>query len=513
MRAATPPAAGPPAVAPVTRPAPQPAPAGEVALALRGAAARIVENMSASLAVPTATSVHPVPAKLLEVNRAVINDQLARTTGGKVSFTHLIAWAVVKALAVVPVMNASFVPEIDGTGTPGVIRHEHVGLGIAVDYERPGGGRTLFVPCVKDADLLDFSQFLHAYEDLVRKVRTNKLSADDFAGVTVTITNPGTLGTTQSVPRLMAGQGAIIGVGALGYPAEYAATDPEVLAELGMSKVVVITSTYDHRIIQGAESGLFLTRVHELLVGQHDFYDEVFFSLGIPYNPARWHNDINPVRTGEGVHARLVKQARVQQLVNLFRVRGHLMANLDPLGTVAPKLHPELDPLTHGITIFDLDRSFVVEGLGDDDELPLGHVLDTLRDAYCRTIGIEYMHIQDPEQKRWIQHHVEGVPGHALAGGTAARPRAPERGGGLRALPAHALRRPEALRPRRGRVGDPLARRHPRRSGAERHRGSRARQCPSGPAERPRQHRGQVLRRDLRRIRGQPRPRERAGLG
>ncbi len=409
--AATPPAAIPPPVAPVTQPAPQPAPAGEVALALRGAAARIVENMSASLAVPTATSVHPVPAKLLEVNRAVINDQLALTTGGKVSFTHLIAWAVVKALAVVPVMNASFVPEIDGTGTPGVIRHEHVGLGIAVDYERPGGGRTLFVPCVKDADLLDFSQFLHAYEDLVRKVRTNKLSADDFAGVTVTITNPGTLGTTQSVPRLMAGQGAIIGVGALGYPAEYAATDPEVLAELGMSKVVVITSTYDHRIIQGAESGLFLTRVHELLVGQYDFYDEVFFSLGIPYNPARWHNDINPVRTGEGVHARLVKQARVQQLVNLFRVRGHLMANLDPLGTVAPKLHPELDPLTHGITIFDLDRSFVVEGLGDDDELPLGHVLDTLRDAYCRTIGIEYMHIQDPEQKRWIQHHVEGVPG------------------------------------------------------------------------------------------------------
>ena len=328
--AATTQAAGPPAVAPVTRPAPQSAPAGEVALALRGAAARIVENMSASLAVPTATSVHPVPAKLLEVNRAVINDQLARTTGGKVSFTHLIAWAVVKALAVVPVMNASFVPEIDGTGTPGVIRHEHVGLGIAVDYERPGGGRTLFVPCVKDADLLDFSQFLHAYEDLVRKVRTNKLSADDFAGVTVTITNPGTLGTTQSVPRLMAGQGAIIGVGALGYPAEYAATDPEVLAELGMSKVVVITSTYDHRIIQGAESGLFLTRVHELLVGQHDFYDEVFFSLGIPYNPARWHNDINPVRTGEGVHARLVKQARVQQLVNLFRVRGHLIGQSRP---------------------------------------------------------------------------------------------------------------------------------------------------------------------------------------
>ena len=261
----------------------------EVAVPLRGAAARIVENMSASLAVPSATSVHPVPAKLLEVNRAVINDQLAphhrwqgelhppdRLGGGQGPQSG-------------PGMNASFVPEIEATGTPGVIRHEHVGLGIAVDYERPGGGRTLFVPCVGAADTLDFSQFLHAYEDLVRKVRSSKLSVDDFAGVTVTITNPGTLGTTQSVPRLMSGQGAIIGVGALGYPAEYAATDPEVLAELGIGKVVVLTSTYDHRIIQGAESGLFLTRVHELLVGEHDFYDEVFFSLGVPYNPARWH--------------------------------------------------------------------------------------------------------------------------------------------------------------------------------------------------------------------------------
>jgi len=377
---------------------------------LRGAAARAAENMDASLSVPTATSVHPVPAKLLEVNRVVINDQLGRTTGGKVSFTHLIAWAVVKALEAVPEMNSSFVPEIEATGTAGVIRHEHVGLGVAIDHERPDGGRTLFVPCVRDADTLDFSQFMHAYEDLVRKVRTNRLSPDDFVGVTVTITNPGTLGTTQSVPRLMPGQGAIVGVGVLGYPPEYAATDPQVLAELGLSKVVILTSTYDHRIIQGAHSGLFLTRVHELLVGEHDFYDEVFSSLAIPYNPARWHKDINPTGQGDSVHGRLAKQARVQQLVNLYRVRGHLIANLDPLGTVAPALHPELDPLTHGITIFDLDRSFIVEGLGDDKEIRLGEVLDILRDAYCRTTGIEYMHIQDPEQKRWIQRHVEGVP-------------------------------------------------------------------------------------------------------
>jgi 2-oxoglutarate dehydrogenase E1 component len=386
----------------------------EPPVALRGAAGRVVANMSASLGVPTATSVRPVPAKLLEVNRVVINDHLGRTTGGKVSFTHLIAWAVVKALGTVPELNASFVPDIGDNATPGVIRHEHVGLGIAIDYERSDGGRSLFVPCVKAADTLDFSAFLHAYEDLVRKVRTNRLSPDDFAGVSVTITNPGVLGTTQSVPRLMSGQGAIIGVGALGYPAEFAASDPEVIAELGLSKVVMITSTYDHRIIQGAHSALFLSRVHELLIGEHGFYDEIFSSLAVPSNPARWHKDINPVGSSDGVHGRLVKQAKVQQLVNMYRVRGHLIANLDPLGTVAPALHPELDPLTHGITIFDLDRSFVVEGLGEETELPLGRLLDILRDAYCRTIGIEYMHIEDPEEKKWIQQHVEGVPGTCL---------------------------------------------------------------------------------------------------
>ena len=274
---------------PVRRPSP-----------LRGAAARVAENMSASLSVPTATSVHPVPAKLLEVNRAVINDQLGRTTGGKVSFTHLIAWAVVKALGAVPAMNSSFVEEVKETGTPGSSATSTSGSGSRSTSNARAAVEPSFVPCVRAADTLDFAHFVHAYEDLVRKVRTNKLSVDDFAGVTVTITNPGTLGTTQSVPRLMPGQGAIIGIGALGYPAEFAAADPEVLADLGMSKAVTLTSTYDHRIIQGAESGLFLTRVHELLVGEYGFYDEVFASLDIPYQPARWHKDVNPVHSGDG---------------------------------------------------------------------------------------------------------------------------------------------------------------------------------------------------------------------
>ncbi len=406
--AAVPAEATPPAAAAAPVPAAREEPQAQ---ALRGVAARIAENMKQSLAVPTATSVHPVPAKLLEVNRQILNNHLRRTIGGKVSFTHLIGWAVVRALVAVPALNASYVEDSDGKKTPGVIRHDHVGLGIAVDVERADGSRSLVVPCVKEADTLDFRSFLHAYEDLVRKVRTNKLSLEDFAGVTVTITNPGTLGTTQSVPRLMPGQGAIIGVGALAYPPEWAAADPAALAELGISKVVTLTSTYDHRIIQGAESGLFLTHLHELLLGEHDFYDEIFRALEVPYQPARWHQDMNPFNRAEGERGRLRKQALVEQLINLYRVRGHLMAHLDPLGHGAKALHPELDPLTYGLTVFDLEREFVTTGLAGQEELPLSRILGILRDAYCRTIGIEYMHIQDPEQKSWIQSHVEGVPG------------------------------------------------------------------------------------------------------
>jgi 2-oxoglutarate decarboxylase len=378
---------------------------------LRGVAARIAENMIKSLSVPTATSVHPVPAKLLEVNRQVVNNHLGRTTGGKVSFTHLIGWAVVRSLQAVTALNAAFVADSDGKGTPGILRHPHVGLGIAVDVEKSDGSRSLVVPCIKHADELEFASFVHAYEDLVRKVRTNKLAVEDFAGVTVSLTNPGTLGTTQSVPRLMPGQGAIIGVGSLAYPPEWAAADPGALAELGISKVVTLTSTYDHRIIQGAESGMFLTHLHELLIGEHGFYDEIFDSLAVPYQPARWHEDVNPFNRADGERGRLIKQAAVQQLINIYRVRGHLMAHLDPLSQHAPKLHSELDPLTYGLTVFDLEREFVTEGLAGKNERPLGKILGILRDAYCRTVGIEYMHIQDPEQKQWIQAHVEGVPG------------------------------------------------------------------------------------------------------
>ena len=196
---------------------------GETAAPLRGSAARIVENMEASLGVPTATSVRTVAAKLLEVNRQILNNHLNRVGHGKVSFTHLIAYALTKAVAKVPAMNSGF-GLLDGK--PIVVHHDHLNLGLAVDVERPDGSRSLLVPNIKHADELDFAAFFAAYEELIRKVRTNKLAPDDFAGTTGTITNPGMIGTVHSVPRLMPGQGFIIGVGTIAYPAEYEGRRP-----------------------------------------------------------------------------------------------------------------------------------------------------------------------------------------------------------------------------------------------------------------------------------------------
>ena len=385
-----------------------PAVLDEAATPLRGAAARIVTNMEASLRVPTATSVRTVAARLLEINRASLNEALSRSTGAKVSFTHLIAFAIIQGLKEIPSMNATFVDAVDAKGTPGVIRHEHVGLGLAVDVERADGSRNLLVPVIRDADAMDFRDFLLAYEELVRKVHTATFGADDFVGATCSLTNPGTLGTVQSVPRLMPGQGAIFGVGALAWPAGFEAADPAALAELGVGKVLTLTSTYDHRIIQGAESGLFLKYVAECLTGAHDFYDRIFDSLGIPYEPARWSKDLHTTG-GVNDHDLILKQIRVQELINMFRVRGHLNAHLDPLNTEPPALHPELDLAAYGLSIWDLQRTFVVDGLAGKSEATLEEILAILREAYCRTTGIEYGHIMDPEQKRWIQHRVEGV--------------------------------------------------------------------------------------------------------
>ncbi|MGH9272224.1 MAG: 2-oxo acid dehydrogenase subunit E2, partial [Ilumatobacteraceae bacterium] len=361
--------------------------------------------MARSLTVPTATSFREVPAKLLEVNRKVINGYRARSGMGKVSFTHLIGYAIVRAIAdAVPNLRNTFVESDDGK--PRLVRNEMVNLGLAVDVDKGDGTRTLVVPVVRDADQLDFAGFLGAYEELIRKVRANKLTVEDFQGANVSLTNPGTIGTVQSVPRLMPGQGVIVGVGRIDYPAEFEGADRANLSALGVSKVVTITSTYDHRIIQGAESGMFLARVHELLMGEHAFYDDVFHSLGMPYEAVKWRPDVNPIDREE---AMLHKQMQVATLIRVYRVRGHLIADLDPLKWKEPVMPKELDPLTYGLTIWDLDREFLTGGVAGTEKMSLGDLLGVLRNAYCRTIGIEYMHIQDTEEQRWIQSKVEGA--------------------------------------------------------------------------------------------------------
>ena len=377
-------------------PAKTSAPASPVRL--RGPAARLVPNMEASLAVPTATSVRAVPAKLLIDNRIVLNNHLARGRGGKVSFTHLIGFALVEALREMPEMNWSYA-EVDGK--PGVLQNEDVNLGIAIDLQGDDGSRQLLVPNIKGSQQMDFAAFWAAYEDVVRRARSGSLTVADFQGTTMSLTNPGTIGTVHSVPRLMSGQGAIIGVGALEYPAEYAGASEDTLARLAVSKTITLTSTYDHRVIQGAQSGQFLRLLHAKLLGGDGFYDRLFTSLRVPYEPVRWVQDVSASQDDE-----INKTARVVELIHAYRVRGHLMADTDPLEYHQRK-HPDLDVQTHGLSLWDLDRSFPTGGFGDSPVMKLRDILGVLRGSYCRTVGIEYMHIQNPDERRWIQGKVE----------------------------------------------------------------------------------------------------------
>ncbi|MGA1240022.1 MAG: multifunctional oxoglutarate decarboxylase/oxoglutarate dehydrogenase thiamine pyrophosphate-binding subunit/dihydrolipoyllysine-residue succinyltransferase subunit, partial [Ilumatobacteraceae bacterium] len=372
---------------------------------LRGVSSVIATNMEASLTMPTATSVRQVPAKLLEVNRKVINGYRERSGESKISFTHLIGYAVVRAIAdAVP--NMKHVYSVDEQGKPQTKKFNRVNMGLAVDVDKGKGQRSLVVPVLRNADTLDFAGFLLTYEDIIRKVRANKLTLDDFQGENVSLTNPGTIGTQMSVPRLMGGQGLIVGVGTIDYPAEFQGSDERALGRLGVSKVVTITSTYDHRIIQGAESGMFLKYVHELLTGEHNFYADVFSSLGVPYESVKWRDDSNSLDSEDAL---LEKQMQIATLIRVHRVRGHLIADLDPLHWRAPRMPRELDPATYGLTVWDLDREFLTGGVGGVNRSTLGELLGVLRDAYCRTIGVEYMHIQNTDEQRWVQEHFEGV--------------------------------------------------------------------------------------------------------
>jgi len=362
---------------------------------LRGASAAIAKNMDASLEVPTATSVRAVPAKLMADNRIVINNHLKRTRGGKVSFTHLIGYAMIRALKYFPNMNRHYA-EIDGK--PHVVTPEHVNLGLAIDLKGKDGSRNLVVASIKAVEDMSFFEFWQAYEEVISKARNNKLTADDFAGTTISLTNPGGIGTNHSVPRLQKGQGAIIGVGALEYPAQFEGTSEKTLTDLGISKIITLTSTYDHRIIQGAESGEFLKKIHQLLLGEDKFYDDIFTSLRLPYEPVRWVEDIPD---GD-----VDKTARIIELIDAYRMRGHLMADTDPLN-YRQRRHEDLDILSHGLTLWDLDREFAVGGFAGKQRMKLRDVLGVLRDAYCRTVGVEYQHIINPEERRWLQERIE----------------------------------------------------------------------------------------------------------
>jgi 2-oxoglutarate decarboxylase len=367
--------------------------------AMRGASARTAKNMEISLAVPTATSVRSLPVKLLIDQRVVINNHLRRARGGKVSYTHIIGYAMVQALKSMPAMNNAY-DLVDGK--PTLIVPAHVNLGLAIDLPKEDGTRQLLVPSIKSCETLDFAQFWNAYEQVVKKARAGQLTLEDFAGTTITLTNPGTIGTSHSVPRLMQGQGAIIGVGSMEYPPEFQGSDPDRLSEMSVSKIMTLTSTYDHRVIQGAQSGEYLARLHALLLGEDGFYDDIFGALRVPYEPIRWAQDISTDHEDQ-----IPKQARIMEMINAYRVRGHLMADTDPL-EYRQRRHHDLDVQSHGLTLWDLDREFATGSFaGGQGRMKMRKILGILRDSYCRTTGIEYMHIQEPVQRKWIQDRIE----------------------------------------------------------------------------------------------------------
>ncbi|AQX14746.1 alpha-ketoglutarate decarboxylase [Tessaracoccus lapidicaptus] len=378
---------------------PEPTAAQPKYTVLRGAPMRTAKNMESSLTVPTATSVRSVPMKLVIDQRTVINNFLRTSKGGKVSFTHLIGYAMVKALAAMPDMNNAY-DVVDGK--PTLIENPSINLGIAIDI-RKGDTRQLLVPNIKGCENLNFFQFWSAYEQVVKKTRDGDLQVSDFAGTTASLTNPGGIGTNHSVPRLMNGQGVILGVGNIDYPAEFQGMSPSKLTELGVSKVTTLTSTYDHRVIQGATSGEFLKKLHGLLLGEDRFYDEIFEALRIPYEPLRWSPDISAHRDSQ-----VSKTARVLELVNAYRTFGHLVADTDPL-EYRQRAHEDLRLEAHGLSIWDLDREFAVGTFGGKERvyLPLRDIIGILQDSYTRTIGVEYMHIADPRQREWFQQRME----------------------------------------------------------------------------------------------------------
>jgi 2-oxoglutarate dehydrogenase E1 component len=394
--------------------APAAAPAG--AQPLKGGAAALARYMDESRSIPTATSFRTMTVTVLDGRRKQL-----KAAGQKVSFTHLIAYAIARAATDIPVMAHHFA-EIDGK--PNRIDDGAVNLGLAVDVEKKDGSRTLMVPVISDAGRLPFDAFLDAYNALVEKARTNTLTADDLVGANISLTNPGGIGTVASVPRLMVGQGTIIATGSIAYPVGLGAIGDAIGAE----KVMSMTSTYDHRIIQGAESGRFLARIEEYLQGGDEFYEQVFASLGAGLGPKP--EPPAPAAAGAAVAARpaaapaeapsedLLKAVQAAtSLLKAHRTHGHLAARLDPLGS-EPEGDPALDPEPLGLTpelMAKIPASILrmhVPGA------TLAEALPHLRETYCGTIAYEIEHIASHRQRVWLREKIES--------GTFRRPPTPE---------------------------------------------------------------------------------------
>ncbi|MFC2131555.1 multifunctional oxoglutarate decarboxylase/oxoglutarate dehydrogenase thiamine pyrophosphate-binding subunit/dihydrolipoyllysine-residue succinyltransferase subunit [Bacteroidota bacterium] len=368
---------------------------------------KIAANMEESIEVPSATSTRIIPVKALDENRRIINKYLQKMKRSKVSFTHMLAWALVKALNKHKHMNDAYMLK---DAKPHRIKRKAINIGLAIDIVKKDGSRLLLVPNVKNAQRLNFSEFIMAFDTIIHKARNNKLEVDDLQGTTITLTNPGMIGTSASSPRLMKGQGLIVATGSINYPPEFQAVRPEVLTTLAISKVVTMTSTYDHRILQGAESAEFLDYLNKLLIGEDQFYDQIFAALKIPFEPIRWATD-NTIMNRQGKideDEAIEKAAHVMMMINAYRVRGHLLASINPLGFLS-YYYPELDPAYYGFTIWDLDRFFHADDAWEKNNLALRDIIEISRETYCGSIGIEFMHIQDPETKHWIKQKLEGT--------------------------------------------------------------------------------------------------------
>jgi 2-oxoglutarate decarboxylase len=383
-----------------------PLPSGPAAQPIKGPAAKLVANMNASLTVPTATTFRELPVAVLEERRRRLNEALqAAGRTEKISFTHLIAYAIVQATRQQPVMGHTLAMI---EGVPHRVQPEGISLGLAVDVQRKDGSRGLVVPVIKRAETLDFAAFHAAYEALVEKARANRLMPDDFTGATISLTNPGGLGTVASVPRLMSEQGSIIAVGAIGYPAEFSRLPEERVTELGINKVMTITSTYDHRIIQGAESGAFLGIVDRLLQGDDSFFESIAESLQLsPLTYQIVKAAPGPMPAREPIAPEMLYHvAAAMALIKAFRMHGHLAARLDPLG-MEPMGDPALDPASLGLTpeIMATIPSKVLRIAVPGQTL--AESLAYLQTTYCGTMAYEIEHISTHEERVWLREKIE----------------------------------------------------------------------------------------------------------